>query len=256
MDYKVPRVVNVFPRAPQCAADGNGVDLTSGRTDFDPIVRTQLSALSSDDLLDMDLHIKVIIVGDMSVGKTNLLMRFTDDNYSGVYKPTLNVDFKVRKYQVLDVPNMLCIWDTAGQEQFQALTRTFYKGAHACCICFDLSRKQTLTTTDKWIAEVLASTGSNIPCFLVGLKSDLLHEVSYSAAISQATRLGAEYWEISSKQNFNVSELFDRIAVVTFERHVLELIEANRKRRNTDVVSNLSRSSQRPLLSRCCRSGE
>eukprot|EP01027_Heterolobosea_sp_BB2_P008942 GEZU01013247.1.p1 GENE.GEZU01013247.1~~GEZU01013247.1.p1 ORF type:complete len:187 (-),score=31.76 GEZU01013247.1:52-612(-) len=133
-------------------------------------------------------------------------------------KKTIGIDYKTVNYTIFGGQISMCMWDTAGQERFRSLT-TFYRGSDAALICFDLNRKYTLESAEGWLKQMKQIAG-DIPCFLVGLKSDLAHEVDYLTGSLHAKKIGAEYWEVSAKVDVNVRELFDRCSMVVMEQVV------------------------------------
>uniref|UniRef100_A0A8C5DI20 Ras-related protein Rab-34-like n=1 Tax=Gouania willdenowi TaxID=441366 RepID=A0A8C5DI20_GOUWI len=88
---------------------------------------------------------KVIVVGDVAVGKTCLISRFCKESFERKYKATIGVDFEMERFEVLGVPFSLQLWDTAGQERFKCIASTYYRGAQAIIVVFDLSSVSSLT---------------------------------------------------------------------------------------------------------------
>lgn len=165
---------------------------------------------------------KAIFIGDAAVGKTSLVMRYTHNAFDISYKATIGVDFEVEKYSILDIPFTLQMWDTAGSERFQCIASAYYRGANTIVICFDFSRMETLNTARKWLDQAIAENPKQeFILFLVGLKRDLVTDGEASKieneAVKVAENLNAEYWSVSAANNFNIDELFSRIACLTFD---------------------------------------
>ncbi|XP_061608773.1 ras-related protein Rab-34-like isoform X4 [Phyllopteryx taeniolatus] len=117
---------------------------------------------------------KVIVVGDVSVGKTCLVSRFCTGAFDKNYKATIGVDFDMERFQVLGVPFSLQLWDTAGQERFKCIASTYYRGAQAIIVVFDLSRGSSLVHARQWLEDALKENDpSGVLLFLVGTKKDL-----------------------------------------------------------------------------------
>ncbi|XP_053941369.1 ras-related protein Rab-34 [Cuculus canorus] len=93
---------------------------------------------------------KIIVVGDLSVGKTCLINRFCKDTFDKNYKATIGVDFEMERFEVLGVPFSLQLWDTAGQERFKCIASTYYRGAQAIVIVFDVNDVASLEHT-RWV---------------------------------------------------------------------------------------------------------
>nr|XP_032644599.1 ras-related protein Rab-34 isoform X2 [Chelonoidis abingdonii] len=205
---------------------------------------------------------KIIVVGDLSVGKTCLINRFCKDTFDKNYKATIGVDFEMERFEVLGVPFSLQLWDTAGQERFKCIASTYYRGAQAIVIVFDVNDVASLAHTRQWLADALKENDpSNVILFLVGSKKDLSPPAQYSLmerdAIKVAKEMQAEYWAVSSLTGENVREFFFRVASLTFESSVLAELEKSSARKIGDVVrihstdSDLYLTAQR-RKSKCC----
>uniref|UniRef100_A0AAY4D8J1 Ras-related protein Rab-34 n=1 Tax=Denticeps clupeoides TaxID=299321 RepID=A0AAY4D8J1_9TELE len=117
---------------------------------------------------------KVIVVGDVAAGKTSLINRFCRDSFVRNYKATIGVDFEMERFEVLGVPFSLQLWDTAGQERFKCIASTYYRGAQAIIVVFDLSNTASLDHARQWLEESMEENDpSSILLFLVGAKKDL-----------------------------------------------------------------------------------
>uniref|UniRef100_G3T474 Ras-related protein Rab-36 n=1 Tax=Loxodonta africana TaxID=9785 RepID=G3T474_LOXAF len=147
---------------------------------------------------------KVVVVGDLYVGKTSLIHRFCKNIFDRDYKATIGVDFEIERFEIAGVPYSLQIWDTAGQEKFKCIASAYYRGAQVIITAFDLSDVQTLEHTRQWLEDALRENepGSSA-IFLVGTKKDLLSGAACAQAEMEAVRLAneiqAEYWAVSAK---------------------------------------------------------
>ncbi|XP_049722528.1 ras-related protein Rab-36 isoform X1 [Elephas maximus indicus] len=173
---------------------------------------------------------KVVVVGDLYVGKTSLIHRFCKNIFDRDYKATIGVDFEIERFEIAGVPYSLQIWDTAGQEKFKCIASAYYRGAQVIITAFDLSDVQTLEHTRQWLEDALRENepGSSA-IFLVGTKKDLLSGAACAQAEMEAVRLAneiqAEYWAVSAKTGENVKALFSRVAALAFEQSVLWELE-------------------------------
>ena len=218
--------------------------------DFDPRVR---QACASERSQNVGLKIcKMIVIGDVAVGKTCLVNRFCKQAFDNDYKATIGVDFEVERFEILNVPFTLQMWDTAGQERFQCIAAAYYRGAHIVTIVFDVSDINTLATAERWLeAAKKENQGSNrLLVFLVGTKQDL---VSSSAkkeveeeAMKMAKVLGAEYWGVSSKTGENVKEFFFRVAALSFEGTILRELERRQNKPMPKIGENITLKSTPP----------
>ncbi|XP_074177520.1 ras-related protein Rab-36 isoform X7 [Rhinolophus sinicus] len=142
---------------------------------------------------------KVVVVGDLYVGKTSLIHRFCKNVFDRDYKATIGVDFEIERFEIAGIPYSLQIWDTAGQEKFKCIASAYYRGAQAIITAFDLTDMQTLEHTRQWLEDALRENepGSCF-VFLVGTKKDLLSgaacEQAEVEAVQLANEMRAEYW--------------------------------------------------------------
>ncbi|XP_004400622.1 PREDICTED: ras-related protein Rab-36 [Odobenus rosmarus divergens] len=173
---------------------------------------------------------KVVVVGDLYVGKTSLIHRFCKNVFDRHYKATIGVDFEIERFEIAGIPYSLQIWDTAGQEKFKCIASAYYRGAQVIITAFDLTDVQTLGHTRQWLEDALRENepGSCF-VFLVGTKKDLLSGAACEQAEVEAVRLAnemqAEYWSVSAKTGENVKAFFSRVAALAFEQSVLQDLE-------------------------------
>uniref|UniRef100_A0A3Q2DG46 RAB34, member RAS oncogene family b n=1 Tax=Cyprinodon variegatus TaxID=28743 RepID=A0A3Q2DG46_CYPVA len=177
---------------------------------------------------------KVIVVGDVAVGKTCLISGGFDKNY----KATIGVDFEMERFEVLGVPFSLQ-WDTAGQERFKCIASTYYRGAQIIVV-FDLSSLNSLAHA-QWLEDAMRENDpSSVLLFLVGTKKDLSSPDQLAEVEQEAIRLSeaikAEYWAVSAKSGDGVRDLFLRVASLTFEANVLAELEKSGSRRVKDII--------------------
>lgn len=120
-----------------------------------------MGAYRADD--DYDYLFKVVLIGDSGVGKSNLLSRFTKNEFSLESKSTIGVEFATRSIRVDDKVVKAQIWDTAGQERFRAVTSAYYRGAVGALIVYDITRRTTFDSISRWLDE-LKSKSSTLLC--------------------------------------------------------------------------------------------
>ncbi|XP_053557969.1 ras-related protein Rab-36 [Bombina bombina] len=166
---------------------------------------------------------KVVMVGDLYVGKTSLINRFCKDVFDRDYKATIGVDFEIERFEILGIPFNLQIWDTAGQEKFKCIASAYYRGAQAIITVFDLGDIQTLEHTRRWLQDALKENEpGTCSVFLVGTKKDTLSDAECDRtehdALQYANQMQAEYWSVSAKTGEHVKEFFFRVAALSFER--------------------------------------
>ncbi len=175
---------------------------------------------------DQDYTFKLILIGDSSVGKTNLLERYCDNTFNNYFYSTIGVDFKIKMINYKNLTLKLQIWDTAGQERFRTLTVAFYRGSHGIIIVYDITDKSSFDNIKKWLKDVDMHINNYTKIIIVGTKCDLkdLRQVSYEDAQEYADSLGILYIETSAKDNINVETLFTTlIQEILISKDVLTL---------------------------------
>ena len=199
------------------------------------------------NIQDVDHIFKVLIIGDSSVGKSNILLRFSDNIFHDTFLPTIGVDFKIRNVKMGDQTIKLNIWDTAGQERFKTITSTYYKGAHGIILAYDVTDRESFNNVNNWLAEVKKHAGAQVIKLLVGNKCDLENErvVSTKEAKEFADSLGISFLETSAKQRVNIDESF-----MTLTKQIYELLPET-ERRGAEQL-NAQNTSRRPERSGCC----
>ncbi|KAJ3094337.1 hypothetical protein HK100_006174, partial [Physocladia obscura] len=129
--------------------------------------------MSKDD--EYDYLFKVVLIGDSGVGKSNLLSRFTRNEFNLDSKSTIGVEFATRTIQVDTKTIKAQIWDTAGQERYRAITSAYYRGAVGALLVYDIAKVSSYENATRWLKELRDHADSNIQIMLVGNKSDLKH---------------------------------------------------------------------------------
>ena len=121
---------------------------------------------------DHDILFKVLVTGNTCVGKSNILLRFSDNIFHESFLPTIGVDFKIKQWNVNNKQVKLHIWDTAGQERFRTITAAYYKGAHGIMLVYDITDRQSFNDIDGWIGEAQKHGGNDLVLILIGNKCD------------------------------------------------------------------------------------
>jgi len=165
---------------------------------------------------DIDTTIKVIVVGNGQVGKTSMITRFARGIFTNDYKKTLAVDFLEKKLFLTEVNEEVTylLWDTAGQEEYDSITRTYYKGAGAAVIAFSTTDRDSFDVVEKWYNKVMQECG-NIVTVLVQNKVDLIEEavMTNDEVESLARRLQLKLYRTCVKDNLNVVEVFQHMGI-------------------------------------------
>jgi small GTP-binding protein len=155
---------------------------------------------------------KVIAVGDGSVGKTSITIRFCEGKFSQEYLMTIGANFGVKQNTVSfgeeNKDIKLQIWDTGGQERFSPIRELYYKGALGALVVFDVTNKESFDHAPNWFREVRKNV-SNIPLTLIGNKIDIPNRVvTYDEGMLMARRCAAPYRETSAKTGERIDDVF------------------------------------------------
>jgi len=163
---------------------------------------------------DYDFLFKLLLIGNSAVGKSSLLLRFSDNIFNESFLPTIGVDFKIRTFDLTGKTVKLQIWDTAGQERFKTITSSYYKGAHGIILTYDITDKQSFKDIENWLTEVEKFANENVIKLLVGNKSDMesSRQVKFEEGKEFADSLGIPFIETSAKNSTNVEKAFFTLA--------------------------------------------
>lgn len=160
-----------------------------------------------------DYLVKLLIIGNSSVGKTCLIQRFYSGDFSVNYLPTIAIDFKMKIFEVDGLLLKMQIWDTAGQERFNTLTANFFKAAHGVVVVYSVTDEASFAAVGKWVAQIQNCAPKNVQVLLVGNKTDLTAErvISYQQGEECAAKFGAAFAEVSAFNGSNVEEAFAKM---------------------------------------------
>ena len=183
--------------------------------------------------------IKIILLGDVSVGKTAIINRYIDGKFDDNYSCTINVQSRKKKISFnQDISIEMSIWDTCGEEKFRAITRQYYRESNGILLVFDLNRNKTFLSLTKWIKEIKEVAPKDVVIVLVGNKVDLNREVNKNDVENFAEENNLIYYEISAKDGINVDFAFEKLAKVIIEKMKDE--NENRLKEKDDSIYDLT----------------
>jgi len=202
-----------------------------------------MADVTKSDDENFDFLYKVVVTGDSGVGKTNIITRFTANEFSLESKATIGVEFGHAEITLGDGSKIkVQIWDTAGQERFRAITRGYYRGAVGALIVYDITKSVSFKNVEKWLQELRQHAFDDIVIMLVGNKSDLkqAREVPTDEGKKFAQKNNLLFIEASALDGENIKE--------AFYQTVNEIREKRRNKTPTDGGNN-SNSSPVPTNS-------
>ncbi|KAI8355660.1 Vps21 late endosomal rab small monomeric GTPase [Blakeslea trispora] len=169
--------------------------------------------------------VKLVLLGESAVGKSSLVVRFVNREYSESREPTIGAAFLTQKCTVDERTVKFEIWDTAGQERFHSLAPMYYRNAQAAVVMYDITKAPTLDKAKGWVKELQRQANSQIVIALVGNKLDLVEDneenvdyeegsrqVTYEEASAYASEAGLLFFETSARTSLNVDNVFREIA--------------------------------------------
>ncbi|KAL2160093.1 hypothetical protein VTH06DRAFT_1748 [Thermothelomyces fergusii] len=168
---------------------------------------------------EYDFLFKVVLIGDSGVGKSNLLSRFTRNEFNLDSKSTIGVEFATRSIQIDGKTIKAQIWDTAGQERYRAITSAYYRGAVGALLVYDISKSLSFENVNRWLKELRDHADSNIVIMLVGNKTDQRHlrAVPTEDAKNFASENGLSFIETSALEATNVDLAFQNILTSIYQ---------------------------------------
>ncbi|GAV88933.1 Ras domain-containing protein [Cephalotus follicularis] len=166
----------------------------------------------------IDYVFKVVVIGDSAVGKTQILSRFTKNEFCFDSKSTIGVEFQTRTITINSKVIKAQIWDTAGQERYRAVTSAYYRGALGAMLVYDITKRQSFDHVARWVEELRAHADNSIVIMLIGNKADLvdLRAVPTEDAVEFAEDQGLFFSEASALSGDNVDTAFFRLLEETF----------------------------------------
>ena len=158
--------------------------------------------------------IKILTLGDTTVGKSSIVLRFSDDVFDDTIFSTIGIDFKTKFMKVKDSTVKVLIWDTAGQEKFQNIAKNYYKGANGVLLVYDISNRKSFERVGFWLKELKENNKlDDLYLYLVGNKKDLEEKrmISTDEGKKFAEDNNIHFIEVSAKTGEGVREVFNNV---------------------------------------------
>ena len=160
----------------------------------------------------MDCIYKVLLLGDSTVGKTCVLLKYTDKIFQETHMMTIGLDYRLKVMQLQSGKEVkLQIWDTAGQDRFRSITKNYYKGSHGIILIYDVTNLQTFENVKNWVSQIREEAANNVVIYIAANKIDMEAErkVSQKEGESLAQELGFPFMETSAKSGININETIE-----------------------------------------------
>ena len=196
--------------------------------------------------------LKLIVIGDSGVGKTNIIKRYISNTFTIDTKSTVGVEFFTKTFKINDDILKLEIWDTAGQERYKAITSAYYRGSSGALIVYDITRIETYNNVDIWIKELNEKVEGSLKLLLIGNKSDKKDErkMSIETALHKARQLNIPLMETSAYDSTNIKKVFETILKEMYKEFKKEKVNYKKEKTNKSEGVNLEIENQKE--NKCC----
>ena len=189
-----------------------------------------MSSNNTNNVNGYDMIFKIVLIGDTSVGKTNILSKYLKGEFDPKSKSTVGVEFGVKNFKIENNIVKVQIWETAGEERYRSITNAYYKGAKGSLLIYDITNKKSFENIEKWISDLKANTGDNISMILLGNKTDLEEKrvVSTEEGKNKAEFYNITFMETSAFNGNNIQEAFNELITDIYKKNH-ELLENQAK---------------------------
>ncbi|CAD8207182.1 unnamed protein product [Paramecium octaurelia] len=195
---------------------------------------------------DYHFLFKVLLIGNSGVGKSCMLMRYSENQFTNNFYNTIGVDFKTKTVAIGEHNVKLQIWDTAGQDRFRTITCSYYRGAQGIIIVYDITDRESFENVKTWIAEIDKYASESVNRMLVGNKADITErrEVSYEEGLELSRQFQIPFYETSAKSSTNIEAAFTHITKNILNREIHNSKAVVRKTSNMRLQTRQQQQQQ------------
>lgn len=213
----------------------------------DNIIENKLASRESNKNKKNLINIKIILLGNVSVGKTCIIGRYINNSFSDAYKSTIQAEQSTKIINEDDDTSLkLIIWDTVGQEKFRSITRQYYRDALGAIIVFDLTDKKSFDDVNTWLKDLNTHGSKDTVIIILGNKSDLSGQrVVTQEEIKDAFDKNYLYFDVSAKNGNNISLAFDKL-----KKMIMENLKKNENLEgyNNNIKENETKVKKKSLI--------
>ena len=197
---------------------------------------------------------KIVLVGDSSVGKTNIMGKYLKNEFHEDSKSTVGVEFGSKEFVIENHTVRVQIWDTAGQERYKAITSAYYKGAKGAFVVYDITRKGTFESVDKWVSDLKATADKKITLLLIGNKCDLedQRQISKDQAEQKAKSFDIAYLETSALSGENLEKAFEMLVNEVYKKCHLDMEDEEDRDMVPGKDVDLNKNNNQEKQKSCC----
>ena len=187
------------------------------------------------------------------MGKTSIILRFTKNVFNEEFMSSIGVDFKSKDIYIDGKKIKLQIWDTAGQERFKTITASYYRGAHAIGVVFDLTKKESFEHVVKWMADINRFAKENVLKFIIGNKSDLAdqRQVKHEEVRALASQMNTTFFYVSAKNDYNIKEFFESATKIYINKYNFFEEDEQKVVINKKIVKNDNKKKEKKKFDNC-----
>ena len=201
-----------------------------------------------------EIMVKVVLVGDSGVGKTNIMSKYLKNEFREDSKATVGVEFGAKQFTVEGHVIKAQIWDTAGQERYKAITSAYYKGAKGAFIVYDITRKNTFDSVSRWVSDLTATADKKISIILIGNKSDLedQRQVTKEMGEEKANQLQVAFLETSAMSGENLEKGFQMMINEIYKKYQEDVVGETQEstvQQGKDITLDKTKGKQKK---KCC----
>ncbi len=178
-----------------------------------------------DDSEEYEMMIKVILIGDSGVGKTNIMSKFLKNQFLEDSKATVGVEFGSKLFIQQGHKIKAQIWDTAGQEKYKAITSAYYKGSKGALVIYDITQKETFANIEKWVNDLKCKGDPKITIIIIGNKNDLeeKRQISKEQGEEKAKSFGCAFLETSAYSGDNIEKAFEMMVKEIYDKFTSDI---------------------------------
>ena len=201
-----------------------------------------------------EMMFKVVLVGDSFVGKTNILSKYLKNEFHEDSKATVGVEFGSKEFNIEGHSIKAQIWDTAGQERYKAITSAYYKGAKGAFVVYDITRKSSYESIDKWVNDLKATADKKLTIVIIGNKCDLEDQRQVTKELGQekASKLEVAFLETSASSGENLEKAFEMMVNEIYKKCHEEMLADNDVDIDGGQDINLNKKVDKNQKKKCC----